>query len=68
MPDTVQSGECDALAAALRLCVELLERVRRDGLPAPDKIERGEDAAAGFWDTYQSRISAAHAALADLST
>jgi hypothetical protein len=60
--------ERDALAAALRLCVELLEQVQRDGLPRPDKIERGEDAAAGFWSTYQSRVSAARAALADLST
>jgi hypothetical protein len=60
--------ERDAIASALWLCIELLEQVRRDGLPEPDKIERGEDAAAGFWDTYQSRISAANAALVDLST
>jgi len=55
--------ERDALASALRLCVEMMEQVQRDGLPKPDRIERGEDAAFGFWNTYQTRLAAGRAAL-----
>jgi hypothetical protein len=51
--------ERDTLASALRLCVELLEQVRLTGLPEPDRINRGEDASFGFWNTYQSRVNVA---------